>query len=280
MTTLVTGATGNTGRHVVTELVCQGERVRALTRNPAAAARILPPVVELAAGTHTAPETLDAAFEGVSRLHITVTAGLAEAGPDLVRRAVAAGVRRITVVWGGEVGPVEQAVADSGVEWTRLEPQEFMSNTLTWIESIRAEGVVREPYDFPSALVHEADIGAVAAVALLHDGHAGRAYNLTGPQSLTPRERIAILSRAVGRDIAFVPITHEQAVDRLLATGVSRADAEYVIGWYAAPNAAATTVVDTVERITGHPARTFAQWVAEHAQRFRQPSVSDPATVT
>ncbi|MBD0421803.1 NmrA family NAD(P)-binding protein [Streptomyces sp. NPDC052309] len=271
MTTLVTGATGNTGRHVVAELVRRGESVRALTRDPQGAAGRFPAEVEVVEGTHTAPERLDTALKGVSRLHITVTAGLAEAGPELVRRAVDAGVRRITLVWGGWVGPVEQAVADSGVEWTRLEPQEFMSNTLTWAESVRTESVVREPYDFPSALVHEADIAAVAATALLDDGHAGRAYNLTGPEALTPRERIAMLSRVVGRDIAFVPITHEQAVDRLMATGVSRADAEYVIGWYAAPTEASTTVVDTVERVTGRPARTFAQWVAEHAERFHAP---------
>ncbi|MDX3538996.1 NmrA family NAD(P)-binding protein [Streptomyces sp. MB09-01] len=274
MTTLVTGATGNTGRHVVAELVRRGEHVRALTRNPAAAAGRFPAGVELVAGTHTAPEGLAAAFAGVSRLHITVTAGLAETGPALVRQAVGAGVRRITVVWGGWVGPVEQAVADSGVEWTRLEPQEFMSNTLTWIESVGAEGVVREPYDFPSALVHEADIGAVAAVALLDDGHAGRSYNLTGPESLTTRERIAILSRAIGRDIDFVSISHEHALDRLMATGVSRADAEYVVGWYADPEGDATTVVDTVERVTGRPARTFAQWAAEHAGRFRAPGAT------
>jgi uncharacterized protein YbjT (DUF2867 family) len=273
VTTLVTGATGNTGRHVVAELVRRGEGVRALTRNPAAAAGTFPAEVEIVAGTHTSPEGLDAALEGVGRLHITVTAGLAEAGPALVRRAVDAGVGRITVVWGGWVGPVEQAVAESGVEWTRLEPQEFMSNTLTWIESIRADGVVREPYDFPSALVHEADIGAVAAIALLDDGHAGRAYNLTGPESLTARQRIAILSRSIRRDITFAPITHEQAVERLTATGVSRADAEFVIGWYADPGADATTVVDTVERVTGRPARTFAQWVAEHAERFVEPRI-------
>jgi uncharacterized protein YbjT (DUF2867 family) len=274
MTTLVTGATGNTGRHVVAELVRRGESVRALTRNPSTAAGKFPAEVELVAGTHTAPERLGAALDGVDRLHITMTAGLAEVGPELVRRAVGAGVRRMTVVWGGAVGPVEQAVADSGVEWTRLEPQEFMSNTLTWVESIRAEGVVREPYDFPSALVHEADIAAVAAVALLDDGHAERAYNLTGPESLTPSERIALLSRAVRRDIVLVPITHEQAVDRLMATGVSREDADYVIGWYAAPDDASTTVVDTIERVTGRPARTFAQWVAEHAERFQAPRVT------
>lgn len=93
------------------------------------ARRLTSTQVELLAGTHTAPETLDAALAGIERLHITVTAGLAEVGPEPVRKAVLAGVQRITVVWGGAVGSVEQAVADSGVAWTRLEPQEFMSNT-------------------------------------------------------------------------------------------------------------------------------------------------------
>ncbi|MBL1076247.1 NAD(P)H-binding protein [Nocardia sp. 2] len=272
MTTLVTGATGNTGRHVVRELTGRGEPVRALTRRPGAAAGIFAPAVELVEGTHTEPETLTAALRGVDRLHITVTAGLAEVGPELVRRAVDSGVRRITVVWGGAVGPVEEAVARSGVEWTRLEPQEFMSNTLTWAESIRTEGVVREPYDFPSALVHEGDIGAVAAAALLEDGHAGRVYNLTGPKPLTPSERIAILAAATGRAISFVPITHQQAVDRLLAAGVSQADADYVIGWYASPSEDSTTVDDTVERVLGRPARTFEDWTAEHAELFRATS--------
>ncbi|CAL9335355.1 NAD(P)H azoreductase [Nocardiopsis dassonvillei] len=268
MTTLVTGATGNTGRHVVAELLRRGEHVRALTRDPVAARGRLPAGAEIVAGTHTAPGELGSALAGADRLHITVTAGLAGVGPELVRRAVDAGVRRITVVWGGGVGPVEQAVADSGVEWTRLEPQEFMSNTLTWVDPIRKDGVVREPYDLPSALVHEADIGEVAAIALLEEGHSGKAYNLTGPDVLTPSERVAALARVTGRDIAFTPITHGQAVERLVDTGVAREDAEYVIGWYADSTPESRTVVDTVERVTGRPARTFAQWVAEHADRF------------
>ncbi|WP_409490791.1 NAD(P)H-binding protein [Amycolatopsis sp. cmx-11-12] len=266
MTVLVTGATGNTGRHVVAELVRRGERVRALTRNPAGAR--LPSEVELVEGTHTAPETLTEAFEGVTRLHITVTAGLADVGAELVKRAVDAGVRRMTIVWGGYVGPTEQAMAESGVEWTRLEPQEFMSNALTWIDSIRADGVVREPFDLPSAVVHEGDIGAVAATALVEDGHSGKVYNLTGPEALTTRERIAILGAALGRDLDLDQITRQQAIDRLLADGVSVADAEYVVGWHSDPPVEARTVVGTVEQVTGRPARTFAQWVSEHADRF------------
>ncbi|WP_406265784.1 NmrA family NAD(P)-binding protein [Nocardia sp. NBC_00881] len=268
MTILVTGATGNTGRQVVAELLRRGRAVRALTRDPQRAANLLPAGVELVAGTHTEPGTLDAALDGVTGLHITVTAGVAETGPELVRRAVSAGVERITILWGGYVGAAETAVADSGVAWTRLEPQEFMSNALTWVDSIRAEAVVREPFDFPSAIVHEADIGAVAATALIEDGHAGRAYNLNGPQALTTSERVAMVADALDRDLAFEQIGNEQAIERLQQKGVSRADAEYVVGWYADPPESARTPDGTVERILGRPARTFAEWVTEHKDRF------------
>ncbi|WP_328387987.1 NmrA family NAD(P)-binding protein [Nocardia sp. NBC_00416] len=268
MTILVTGATGNTGRHVVAELLRRGAAVRALTRDPERAAGLLPAGTELVPGTHTEPGALDAALDGVAGLHITATAGVADTGPELVRRAVAAGVERITILWGGYVGPAETAVAESGVTWTRLEPQEFMSNALTWAESIRAEAVVREPFDIPSAVVHEGDLGAVAAIALTEDGHAGRAYNLNGPEPLTTGERVALLAGALGRDITFEQIGRERAVERLLREGVSPADAEYVVGWHADPPAAARIPDGTVDRILGRPARTFAEWVTEHKARF------------
>ncbi|MFI1463253.1 NmrA family NAD(P)-binding protein [Nocardia carnea] len=268
MTILVTGATGNTGRHVVAELLRRGYSARALTRDPQRAEALLPAGAEIVAGTHTEPGTLDAALDGVTGMHITVTAGVAETGPELVRRAVAAGVERITILWGGYVGPAETAVAESGVAWTRLEPQEFMSNALTWRESIRAEGVVREPFDLPSAVVHEGDLGAVAALALTEEGHAGRVYNLNGPEALTTQARVDILSAALGREIAFEQIGGAAAVERLLSEGVSRADAEYVVGWHADPPAAARIPDGTVERLLRRPARTFADWVIEHKDRY------------
>lgn len=48
----------------------------------------------------------------------------------------------------------------------------FAANLLDWAEPIRTDGVVREPYaDARQAPVHEADIAAVAAAALLSDEH-------------------------------------------------------------------------------------------------------------
>ncbi|MET8798281.1 NmrA family NAD(P)-binding protein [Nocardia sp. NPDC004568] len=268
MTVLVTGATGNTGKYVVAELLRRGRTVRALTRDPRRAATLLPAEAELVSGTHTAPETLDTALDGVTGLHITVTAGVAETGPELVRRAVSAGVARITILWGGYVGPAESAVERSGVAWTRLEPQEFMANALTWAESVRSEGVVREPFDLPSAVVHEGDLGTVAAIAHTEEGHAGRAYNLNGPEALTTGARVALLAGALGREIAFEQIGRARAIERMLREGVSRADAEYVVGWHADPPPEARSPDGTLDRILGRPARTFADWLREHRDRF------------
>jgi uncharacterized protein YbjT (DUF2867 family) len=59
MTILVTGATGTVGRHLVGQLSDAGHRVRALTRDPAAAN--LPGGVDLVAGDLTDPDTLTTA---------------------------------------------------------------------------------------------------------------------------------------------------------------------------------------------------------------------------
>ncbi len=64
---LITGATGNSGRELVRQLVAAGQRVRALVRNPAKAADLKGPNVELAVGDFDHPATLDAALRGVDK---------------------------------------------------------------------------------------------------------------------------------------------------------------------------------------------------------------------
>lgn len=272
MTILVTGATGNVGRHVVAQLVQAGQRVRALTRNPANAN--LPEGVEVVYGDLSAPESLAPALHGVTGIHLITFSsegfGPLQTGPEIVEMALKAGVRRVTVLWSGEKGPVEQAVEASSLEWTYLQPpSEFMSNALMWAESIRSEGVVREPFgNSLDAMIHEADIGSVAAIALTTDGHAGKTYTLTGPEVLTISEKVRAISAAIGRDIQFVELTEEQARERMREKGAQDDVIDFVIGWHANPPESAFTVVPTVEEVTGRPARTFTQWVAEHVQHF------------
>lgn len=269
MTILVTGATGNVGRHLVHELLRGGHRVRALSRDPAKAA--LPPEVEVAGGNLGDPDTLAGAFDGVDAVHLITLDGTVplETGQEVVDLAVKAGVRRVTVLWSGEAGAVERAVEAGGLEWTRLEPVEFMSNALGWAETIRAEGVVREAFpQVLSAMVHEGDIARVAAAALIGDGHAGMSYTLTGPEALTVPDKVRILAAVLGREIRYVERSKAEARERLLRSGVRDDVVDFVVGWHEDPPKEAYTVVPVVQQVTGRRSRTFGEWTAEHAAAF------------
>ncbi|MEU7000852.1 NAD(P)H-binding protein [Nonomuraea sp. NPDC046570] len=272
MTILVTGATGTVGRQLVEQLVRAGERVRALTRDPAAAG--LPAEAEVVRGDLTKPDTLRPALEGVTGLHLITFGGddgePLQTGHEIVEMATKAGVRRVTVLGGWDPSTVEKALDDGELGWTFLRPVEFMANALDLAESIRTEGLVRA-FDggLRSAMVHEADIAAVAATALIHDGHAGKVYPLTGPQALTLPEKLSTISAAIGRAVELVPLTEEQAREEMRAAGCPDEYIEFAIQLEKNPPPEGSVVLSTVEEVTGRPARTFAQWVAERVHLFR-----------
>ncbi|MFD5127687.1 NmrA family NAD(P)-binding protein [Streptomyces olindensis] len=270
---LVTGATGTVGRQVVAELLARGHEVRALTRDAAKAA--FPAGVEIAEGDLTAPDGLAPALEGITGLHLITFGGAAfaplETGPRILELARSAGVRRITVLHGGGPTPLEDAVrADGQVSWTVLMPVEFMANALEWADGIAAAGEVHEPFvDRLSAMVHEGDIGAVAAVALTEEGHGGQEYVITGPEVLTVGDKVKMIAAAAGREITLVELTEEEAVARWRAAFLPEDVIDFLLEAYGNTPEVGRTVAGTVEKVTGRPARTFAQWAAEHADVFR-----------
>lgn len=272
MKILVTGATGTVGRHLVQQLAGQGVTVRALTRNPSKAS--FPAGVEVVAGDLTQPQTIKPALEGVAGLHLITFGGddyaPLQTGSEIMALAEQAGVQRVTVLMGGEKGDFEQAVESSALAWTLLQPVEFMSGALDWAESIRSEGVVRVAFaSRKSAMIHEADIAAVVAVALTQDGHGGRTYTITGPQVLTPHEMVATIGEALGREIPLIELTEAEAREQWRAEGYPDDVIEFFVWAHGSTPPIGYTVVPTVEQVTGRAPRTFAQWAAEHADAFR-----------
>jgi uncharacterized protein YbjT (DUF2867 family) len=272
---LVTGATGNVGGSVVRQLLDVGENIRALTRDPGAAR--LPTGVDVVGGDLADPSTLAGAFDGIDRMFLFPVPATAAAVTEL---AVRAGVRRVAVLSSSAVTQpgdnmvsvmhrtVEDAVLRSGLDATFVRPGGFATNTLSWAPSVRAEGVVRAPY--PGAAmnsIHEADIAAVATAALLDDKHAGAAYQLTGPASITQAEQVRAIAAATGREVRFEELTPERA--RAAMAQVMPAEiADLMLGYLAGSVDTVAEVLPTVEEVTGRPARTYAEWAADHAADF------------
>jgi uncharacterized protein YbjT (DUF2867 family) len=283
VTILVTGATGNIGRHIVPNLLAANQKVRVLTRDSVPAGR--PAEVEVVRGDLTVPSSLQPALEGVDSVYLFPVLTAVE---KFVELAAQAGVRRIVLLTGswsaGETRrdreswtfpryrAAEAVVEGSGLEWTILRPCPFAANLLWWAPSIRAEGLVRAPYGASACpLIHESDIGAVAAHALTEDRHAGQRYLLTGAESLTQVEQADTIGRAIGRDIRFVEVTADEwraSVSAFLRPGIIDDLLRYWSETAADPGTG-QRLSPSVEEVTGAPGRTITRWAADHARDFR-----------
>jgi uncharacterized protein YbjT (DUF2867 family) len=271
MKILVAGATGTVGSNLVEQLLQAGHQVRALTRNPAKAN--LPAGAELIAGDLINPSSFAAALEGVDALHLINFGGddfaPLQTGGEIMALAKQAGVKRVTVLMGGMEGAVEQAVKDSGLEWTFLQPVEFMSNMREWASAIRSEKALRLPFvDRKTAIVHEADIAAVAAAALTQEGHAGKTYPITGSEVLSPRKMVDIISQAIGSPIQLIELTEAQAIEQWKAAGMPEDTIQFMLWVYGNPPEVGYTVAPTVQQVIGRPPRTFAQWATANRNLF------------
>jgi uncharacterized protein YbjT (DUF2867 family) len=167
----------------------------------------------------------------------------------------------------------EEAAATSGLPWVSLRAGTFADNARrAWSAQIRSGDVVRFPHrNFTEAPVHERDLAAVGVRALLSDdpvGRRGRRLQLTGPQTLTHAEMVAVIGEVIGRPLRYQEVAPEAAAGALIANGAAEPFVTALMDRYAREIAYPAPLTGEVERICGRPALTFARWVADHAGDF------------
>ncbi|WP_431872974.1 SDR family oxidoreductase [Nocardiopsis eucommiae] len=270
---LVTGATGNTGRHVVAGLLAEGVPVRALTRDPERAR--FPEGVEVVAGDVTVPADVTRAARGAGAAYLVwpgtdaAAKGAAEVVEALgaeVGRVVylsAAGAEETGGVWGG----VERAVRRSARAWTFLRVTGLATNALAWSDKVH-RGVVRAPFGAASrSLVHERDVAAMAVRALVDDGHAGRAYLVTGPEVVSQTDQVRVLGEEVGIPARWEEQPLDEALVELsLEVGVEFA--HQIIEHWTVNVDIPEEVSEDVARVLGRPALSFREWARDHVADF------------
>jgi uncharacterized protein YbjT (DUF2867 family) len=279
-TILVTGATGLVGRELVKLLLDDRLPVAAVTRNPATA--VLPDGVQVVHGDPSRPQTLAPALHRVQAIFL-VPRALGDATAELLSLAAVQGVQRVVVLsavtvqysaglrhFADEFKAVEDHARASGLGWTILRCADFDANTMVWAPQIRAAGVVHGAYGrAATSPIHERDIAAVGAAALVRAGHVGRTYVLTGPQSLTQRQRLRLIGEAIGKELVWQEISPEQLRQSMLTQGVPEDVPDRLLGSLADYARQPGPTSTDVGQIVARPALTFAEWAADHANAFR-----------
>lgn len=273
-TILVTGATGNVGRHVVEGLLANGVQVRALVRNPALAG--LPPEVELVPGDLTDADSVSAAVEGTDATFLLWPFYT----PDGVEKVVERLTGHVVYLSAGAVkddqsaeangvwGAIEERLRKAGLEWTFLRAGGFATNTLEWaVQTLRGDEV-RLPYaEAGRSLIHERDIAAVAVRAVL-DRRVGEKFELTGPETLTQRDQIRIIGEAIDRPLQVVDVAPEDARAELVEQ-MGEEFANVAMPYWASLVESPEPALTTVQDVLGRPALTYREWAEEHADAFR-----------
>lgn len=279
---LVTGATGTVGRILTDQLLLAGALVRVITRRRANVN--LPAGVDIVRADLGDPGSLPTALTGVDQVFLLSNGPqIPEHDSNIAVAAARAGTTRIvklSVARAAEAtasDPLarwhragEQAVRDSGLDWTFLRSVGFMSNALHWTNSIRTENTVYAPYgDHRNAVIDPHDIATVAAVVLTTQGHEQQAYRLTGPEAISPVEQTNVLADVLRRPLRFIQVHPVRARQELVNRGISAEVADGIMAVRAAGLDDSLAIVHpTVERITGRPARSFRDWCQHHQADF------------
>ncbi|TMR89250.1 NAD(P)H-binding protein [Nonomuraea basaltis] len=272
---VVTGATGNVGQPLMQTLVAAGEQVTAVSRR--ISELDVPVGVRHQQADLAEPASLKPALQGAEALFLLTSPDFMANGNlgDVMNVVRAVGVRRVVLLSSHGVGTqrhpshLEDAVKQSGLEWTMLRPGNFDSNTFQWADSIRAQRVVRAPFGAVAVpAIDPADIAEVAAVALREPGHEGNVYTLTGPLPISPQQQAAAIGDALGESVQFAEQSREEARKQMLAY-MPEPVVEATLGALGTPSAAEQRVSPDVERLLGRSPHTFAQWAERNVAAFK-----------
>jgi uncharacterized protein YbjT (DUF2867 family) len=276
---LVIGATGSVGSELVSLLSRKGERVRAASRRPDAQQRS-DGAAEFVEFDFQRPETFAAALDGIDRVFLIARPGdehadraafplIDEMKRQHVRYVVNLSAMGVETREDMALRKVERYLEDSRIAFTHLRPNFFMQvfSAGPLLIDIRSTGAIHIPAaEAKLSYIDVRDIAGVAATALTEQGHAGKAYTLTGALALDHHEITRVISNTAGKTVHYVPICEEAARKALEAAGLSRERVNRLIGFYRLVRQGfCEPVSPDAETVLGRPPIRFEQFANDNA---------------
>ncbi len=244
---VITAPAGLIGHQVLGNVLCSGEPVRVIARDPSSLPAEARERVEVVRGSHGDIDVVDQAFAGADAVFWLVPpdprADSAEvAYVDFTRPACEAlkrhGVQRVVGISAlgrgtavaGHAGLVtaslamDDLIASSGVSYRALTMPSFMDNLLRQVPAIKDRGVFATPVSgdrkLPSCATR--DIAATAARLLLDGSWSGNGHlAVLGPEDLSFNDMAQIMSEVLDQPVRYQQIPAQALKDRLTAAGMS-----------------------------------------------------------
>ena len=286
----VLGATGGLGSRVVDALLEGGLRAEDLiasSRRPERAQRFRELGIDIRRADYNVPETLSSALEGTDVLMLIPSAIDVEPRiiqhSNILEAARAARVQRVVLASFSAartdseflIAPflvyAESRLRTSGLRWTILRNGMYLDPLVDWAPALAAMG--RLPYPVRKgrvAYVSRDDLSRACAAACALDGHAGKAYELTGPQALSMQDLASNLTYATGQTIRFDEVTEEQFAEICRADQVPEADIAILASMYrAVDHGEFEHVSDDIRLLTGTPPMAARDYLRESLKPYR-----------
>lgn len=281
---LVIGATGRIGSELVKLLSRNGETVRVATRNPSTVSSKFQNTVEGVEFDYEKPQTFAPALIGVEKIFLTVRPGdnhSDKAAKPLINAAKKAKVQLIVDVTAMGVEQddtfmlriLEKYIEASGIFFTHLRPNWFMQNFNSgpMFADIKATGALHLPASNAKiSFIDLRDIAAVGFKVLTEPHHTGRAYTLTGKESLNYFQAIEKISRVAGKEISYIPISEDIAREGLAKSGVPIDLIERWTDFHRKVREGFCSPVSTdIEMVLGRSPILFDQYANDNAASWR-----------
>jgi uncharacterized protein YbjT (DUF2867 family) len=271
---LVLGATGTTGSRVAAHLAGRGITTRLATRTPKSTGQIRFDWADR--------DTYEDALRGVSAVYLIAPVGVADPVPlveSFLEEALRRRVRRVVQLSSSALpegspglGAVHHLVKTTMPEWAVLRPSWFMQNFSgdhLVAQGVRAGEIVTATGDGRVAFIDAGDIAAVADRALTDPVPHNTEHILTGPEPLSYADAADVLTRRTGRTVRHRSVPANEAARRITEHGTPADFATMLAAMdVAIRDGAEDRVTQTVETITGRPARSFCAFAAEEFDEF------------
>ncbi|MEJ2218536.1 MAG: NAD(P)H-binding protein [Gemmatimonadota bacterium] len=280
---LVTGATGKVGSVLVRRLRDAGREVKAGTRRPERAQELLGPGVEIVELDFERTETYDAAVQWADRVFLAPPPFDPRADAMLVpfldwavqsgsRHLVLLSAMGIEAVEHVALHRVEQRIQETGVAYTFLRPNWFMQNFASGLvaDAIRERGAFELAAGAGRvSFVDVDDVADAAAVVLANDAHLGRAYTLTGAESLGFDDAARVLASAVGREVRYLPVSPDAMRTALQQAGWGDAHAGVYLELLASiARDERAAVSGDLTTLLGRPPRTLEAFAGDNREAW------------